>query len=457
LRCWAKASTPVSDVLLTVSISSTLTGFISKAQINAITMTTTGGWHEIDFDTAMPTTIPTDMTLSVFAISSVNTINVTVDEISIGYADNPYVTAAYGSYINNPEAIDGVSGKFGPAQDSRQILDFATIRGNLYMLTQEPAGRIHETSDNGTTEPAGWTINEIASNCGLLSAFALSTSQADDATGAGGEEWFSWASLSGARIFGGDQPWKISQEIQPDWDNINSAARKTVWCLNDPVARVMYFGLPTGTATQPDKVYTMSYRGLDTPYQIALAGPIINSGSKSFSTDRARKWSPWNMPMNNASLMYRSASVFEWVGMGRGFGQAYALNPAFLSDQDYGQINAYYCTYFFAGDAEMQLQLGAHRKMLAYLMAYVYGTGAIRITPMVDRAGNAWSIVCNRTLSPTPPNFDLEWAGGSVTGQRIAFKLQAIPATGTDANFVINRMVAVLRSNARLPVRGSSR
>jgi hypothetical protein len=95
--------------------------------------------------------------------------------------------------------------------------------------------------------------------------------------------------------------------------------------------------------------------------------------------------------------------------------------------------------------------------MLAYLMAYVYGTGAIRITPMVDRAGNAWSIVCNRTLSPTPPNFDLEWAGGSVTGQRIAFKLQAIPATGTDANFVINRMVAVLRSNARLPVRGSSR
>jgi hypothetical protein len=162
--------------------------------------------------------------------------------------------------------------------------------------------------------------------------------------------------------------------------------------------------------------------------------------------------------------MYRNASEVSFVGFGGNggsgpsYGNCYTLNPALLTDQDYGQINPYYTTYFFVNhDAEMALQLGAHRKMLAYLMAYVYGTGNLVITPLVNTPANAWPVVCTRPLPLNPPDFDMEWGGGSVVGQRIAFKIQSVPVTGTDNGFTLEKMVAVMRPASRLPVRGSSR
>jgi hypothetical protein len=207
----------------------------------------------------------------------------------------------------------------------------------------------------------------------------------------------------------------------------------------------------------------LSYRELDTAYAISTSPPVHTSFSgKLLSTDNVRKWARWNMPMNGAALMYRSASETSFVGFGgnggsgTSYGNCYTLNPALLTDQDYGQINSYYTTYFFVNhEAEMALQLGAHRKMVAYLMAYMYGVGTLVITPLVNSLTNAWPLVCRRTLSPTPPNNDIEWAGGSVTGQRIAFKVQALPATGTDNSFSLQKLVVVMRPASRLPVRGA--
>ena len=42
-----------------------------------------------------------------------------------------------------PEGIDGVTGIFGPEQgDTRPVMDFGIVRNTLYLLTQDPGGRM---------------------------------------------------------------------------------------------------------------------------------------------------------------------------------------------------------------------------------------------------------------------------------------------------------------------------
>ena len=484
LRCWVSGAIGKTA---TLTISSVSTSFASTA---TVTTTATGGqWLEAAFSATMPATIPSDMILTLTGATGT-----VVDEISIIYAQAPHLnTVMFGSYVDNPEAFDGLTGKFGASQDTRKIMDFGIIRQSMNVLTQDPSGRLHQVSDNGTTEPVGWTVNEIASDCGILSAFALTKSQADDNSASGGEEWMAWASSSGARIFGGYQPYKISQEIQPDWDLISPYYATTTWALNDPVKRLMLFGLPqTNVANQgaPSRIYLMSYRELDTAYQIATSGPIHTGLSgRLIATDHTRKWSPWNLTMNGASLMYRQAaagpgglppealSVVLLAGNGQapgaaaGFGNVYTLSAAKLTDDDYGQVHPYYTTYFFVThDQEQSLKcqdaqgngvtLGGMRKLLQYVTAYIgypaaSGTCNIILTFYPDSLTNAWPLTVTRTLTVNP-KFDLECAGGSAQGERIAIKFASSPVTGTDNGFTLQKVTAVLKRAERLQVRGSA-
>lgn len=437
----------------TLRISSASTGFSTSATING---TSVNGWKQADFDAVMPDTIPSDMILTLSGSAGA-----VVDAMSVIYASTPFLdTILYGSYIDNPEAFDGVSGKFGPANDTRKIMDLGIIRNSLYLFTRDPSGRIHGTNDNGVTEPVGWTISEVAANCGLLSAFALTKSQADDSTAGGGEEWLAWASASGARIFGGDQPWKLSQEIQPDWDTINHAALTTIWALNDPVSRVLYFGLPIGSATTPNLIYPMDYKGLDTPYEIAMSPPYnVSASGHLVAKDNARKWTRWHLAMHGASLLYRELTALSPVLLGNI--NLYVLDPLKLTDDDYGQINPYYTTYFFGGgQVESILKdqtgqpLGYQRKLLQYLTALFSGTGIGTITAYPDALSSPWPLVCTRALISNGRPL-MEWAGGNVIGHRIALKFSSAPATGTDNAFGLRMVTVALKAQRHLPVRGS--
>jgi hypothetical protein len=445
---------------LTATLSSASASFSATATVNGLT---DGSFQEAAFSQAMPTPIPSDMILTLTWTGTP-----IVDELSVIYQDNPYLDSIiYASYVNNPEGIDGVTGKFGSIQDSRKVMDIADLRQTLYFLTQEPSGRLHETSDNGVTEPAGWSVNEVAANCGLLSAFGLTKSQADDASAAGGEEWFAWASSSGGRIFGGSQPLKLSQEIQPDWDTINPADNAAVWALNDPVARRIYFGLPLSPDSRgaPNQLYVMDYRGLNSAEEIGNTGPVrIGFTGRVVATDHSRKWTRWTLPTNGAALMYREAGTIQpvlfagngWApGVQLSSGNVYTLNPAKLTDDDYGQIHPYYVTFFAPShDQEQALQLGGGRKLLVYLQAFVSGVGSIAITPFCDALTNPWTVTGTRTLSLTP-KYDLEWPGGNAQAQRIALKFASVPTSGTDNAFNLQKVVATLRRATHLPVRGA--
>ena len=433
-RAWIKGAGPT----ITLTISSATSGFTSSVTLAGISAT--GSWVEGDFSAAMPDSIPTDMILSL-----TGSISAIVDEISIIYTSNPYLdTVSYGSYVNNPEGFDGLSGKFGAANDTRKQMAFGLIRGTLFLLTRDPTGRLHAIIDNGTTEPAGWSVNQVATSCGCISAFGLTVSQADDASGGGGEEWIAWASYAGARIFGGDQPWKITQEIQPDWDTINPAAVTRVWACNDPYNRVIYFGLPVGTATAPSLIYPVDYKGLDTAFQIGQAAPVYRGqGGKMAAGEFCRKWTRWNLTMNGAALMYRQDSgqlfITFFAGNGLdpanpgsppigGFGNVYILCADAMTDDDFGQIRPYYVTYFFPSHIlEQVLGIGTQRKMLEFFQYLATGVGELRVSFLCNSLTNVWPLNCIRDLS-LDPQFDIEHPGSNATGQRIAFKFEGLPS-----------------------------
>ena len=468
LRIWIQPSAIDVNLNFYAVISSVLTGFTSTAVINGSAMTAGGAFVETDFSAVTPEAIPTDMLLTIYAVSTVTNRTILVDEGSIIYSQTPYLDGVlFGSYGNNAEGIDGESGKFGPVTDTRKVMDFGVMRETFYMLTQEPSGRLHETTDNGTTEPSGWQVNEVGANCGALSAFSLTKSQADDTAASGGEEWMAWASLSGGRIFGGSYPDKISQEIQPDWEQINPAAALTVWCVNDPVERALYFGIPLGTATAPNKLLFMSYRQLDSAQSIAGSPPFrVSFSGKLIATDNSRKWSLWNMSMNGAALMYREAGTLSLVlGAGNGvtpgaggFGNVYTLNPNKYTDDDYGQVNSYYYTYGFVNrGAEQQLQVGSHQKGFFGCLATVTWIGTMLVQVAPNDPANIWPLSCERTVSK--PNIDLQWGYGGIIiarGSRFFLKFSAVPLPGQTDNAYNIQMVTALIVPTRLKTRGSA-
>ncbi len=436
LRAWIKG----------VGATATLT-ITGGSPVSSITATITGdnangSWQEADFSGKTPVQIPADMVLSL-----TGTGGGTIDEISIIFSDVPAVQGLYGSYVDNPEGFDGVTGFFGPADDTHQTLAAGIIRSTLFLLTRDPAGRLHSVQNSGTSEPAGWTVNEVAAMCGVLSAFALTVSQSDDATAGGGEEWMAWMSFSGARLFGGDQPWKISEEIQPDWNGINSGAYLTCWALNDPSNRVIYFGLPKGlrlnsspavNATAPNLIYPVDYKELDGAYQIAQADPIQETIRGRVGRDAARKWTRWNIPANGAAQIYRAVGgplvtvLFSGNGaypntVAGGCGNTFTICGNSLTDDCLGAMAPYYFTYAFtSAELEQGLQLGGQRHLLTYLQWYILGVGTQIVTPYVNTLSNPWPITSRLPLR-ADPTYDDEWGGGNAQGQRIFFKFEVVP------------------------------
>lgn len=449
---------------LTATLSSASGGWSVSAPITFSNTFGNGEFFQFPFSAATPSFINSDTILTISTITS----SVQIDDLSIIYAETPYTNSVcLGSYVNNPEAFDGVTGVFGPSDDSHQIMEVVAMQGALFQLTLDPGGRIHRVNNNGTTEPAYWPIAQVGSNCGSLGPFAVTVSQADDSTASGGEEWFAWASATGAKIYDGSQPWKITQEIEPDWEAIimgqpgsgpyvlGQNVQTGTWALNDPVARVIYFGIAStlgpvlggGVSTSaPNLVYVLNYRELDTAYLIGNSPPIHTSLSgKLIATDHTRKWTPWKLPLNGASLMYRAqggglqpvffAGNAQQLTLAAGFGNVYTLNAAKYTDDDYGQIFPYYAIAFLPTvESGQATGLGGVRNILKYLTTYIAGLGTLTITPLVNNLTNAWSITGARNLEANPNN-DQEWAGGSATGQRISLKFSTAPPVGVVNTF----------------------
>jgi hypothetical protein len=433
-------------------------GVLATATIPLNTIPASGKFKSADFNALTPAVIPADCIIRIYGVNLANGQTCVIDELNWVFTAQPYREGVFRvSYVDDFEAFDANTGTLGPTDDPNPIMCMTVLRGTMYFQTTE---RLHQTRDNGLTEPWKWNVDQVA-NVGAMSVDAMSPVS-------DGEDWFftmsNGASGRGLYISDGGGPHKISQEYQTWFDAINTNAQSTGWLVNDSTARRCYMGVPNGSADFPNLILVMDYRELDQPSQISTSSPIhISFTGKMIASDLVRKWTRWNLTANCGSIITRPGGGKQFVigagngqalGAAPGFGNVYYFDTAKLTDDDYGQINPYYWTYFFVNhEMEQALQLGSHRKSFSYLTARVVGTGNLQITPAVNELSNAQRGLRACQLTSTLVR-DIE-RRLQISGERCAFKHSVTPLSGqTDVKMKIQRLVVTLQEESLTPIAG---
>src|SRR6266478_2407644 len=397
--------------------------------------------------TAPLATIPSDLVLRVYADTTPNQNGqLYIDSIEIFPTAQPLNTSLVrASRVEDPESYDGIDGLLSIAENNGQAIRAAfKLRERLYFVKEHS---LHATQDDGTNEPALWSIAEISRRLGTPSVRGVGI----------GEDWVVIAHRTGLYIFNGGEPIKISQEIQPTWNQINWQYGHTLWVTVDTKERRIFIGAPMGTATSPNKILTLDYRDLDSAEDIAGRPPInITYTGRKTATDKTRKWSPWTIAANSCALIERTDGTalvamgggVPGVGGGGATGKAYQLNTAQLSD-DGTAIPSYYTTHYFPERAvEQALSLGAHRKLFSYLTMFVEGAGNLSLTSFTDSASAPQTQQPLPLSSPSLKDLELPI---NVLGERVAFQ---VSTNQPGAWFRLQKFTPSVRVDPWAPVRG---
>ncbi len=392
-------------------------------------------------------TIPTDLVLQVYADGTpTNGAGFLVENIEIFATATPYNTSLVrASFADDPESYDGVTGYLGVSEaDGQSVRAAFVLRERLYLVKDRSC---FVTDDDGVNEPAAWTITEVSQTVGTPSVSGVDT----------GEDWAVIAGRAGIYIFDGGEPVKLSQEIQPLWDQINWAAGQTLWVRVDTRNKRILCGVPIGIATSASLILVLDYRGLQSAAEIAALGSIQFStlSGKLYSVGRSRKWCPWNITANCCTLAERAdgtAQMFLGNGLvsGAGNGKIYQLSDTQYSD-DGAAINSYYTTYFFlSSDLEQTYQVRSHRKLFAYLTMYAEGAGNLNLSAFVDNEGFPTALAPLPLSSPSPKDLEMPI---NLLGERVAFQ---VGTNSPGAWFRLERFIPSLLPDPWAPVRGGN-
>jgi hypothetical protein len=462
VELWLSLYNPGVDGDIIIEFYSSSTGYtFCQTRIPVANITPQGGWFTVGMGTSLNIPIPSDTLLRVYGYNLDSGCSVAIDEIEFFYTNNPKTTTFLFSYFNRPEGLDLVTGVLGPTDDTTAIQTFFGYRDSFLFLTSI---KLHETNDLADYEPSEWKVREISNNCGACSPHACST----------GENFSVWMTTPtayppvgrGLYIYTGGQVYKLSQEIQPDFDKVTPGSEQTTWVQNDSVMRRIYVGIPVFGASAPNRVYVLDYREMDSALQLADKSPIhISFSGKMICSDLSRKWTRWNVQANCGGILYIPNIGLEFCvgggtgmypgsgGLLNGYNNSYWFDPTKLTDDDYGQMAPYYVTYFFVNhEMEMQIQVGAHRKLFKRYAAFITGTGQFKLTPYAASLSNPW---------PSPPMWPLQRTmtydlgdGLNVSTERCAFKIASLPLTGhTDNGFNLAKFIPTLCQEPVSPIR----
>jgi hypothetical protein len=397
--------------------------------------------------TAPLTTIPSDLVLRVYADGTpTQNGQFYIDCIEIFPTAQPVnASLVRASRVEDPESYDGIDGLLSVAENNGQAIRAAfKLRERLYFVKEHS---LHVTQDDGTNEPALWSIAEVSRKLGTPSVRGVGI----------GEDWVVIAHRSGLYIFSGGEPIKISQEVQPTWNQINWQYGHTLWVTVDTKERRIFVGVPLGSATSPNKILMLDYRDLDSADDISGRPPInITYTGRKTATDKTRKWSPWTIAANSCALIERTDGTAlvamgggtPGVGGGGATGKIYQLNATQFSD-DGTAIPSYYTTHYFPErPVEQSLNLGAHRKLFSYLTMYVEGAGNLSLTTFVDSSSVPQAQQPLPLSSPSTKDLELPI---NILGERVAFQ---VSTNQPGAWFRLQKFTPSLRVDPWASVRG---
>jgi hypothetical protein len=422
------------------------TGGINTAGLQLTASQLTTNYVEYTAQLTAPlTTIPSDLLLQIYA-DGTPTLNgiFYIDSIEIYPTAQPLNSSLVrASRVEDPESYDGINGLLNVSENDGQAIRAAfKLRERLYFIKEHS---IHVTQDDGTNEPALWSMAEVTRRVGTPSVRGVGI----------GEDWVAIAHRTGLYIFSGGEPVKISQEIQPTWNKINWQYGHTLWVTVDTKERRILIGAPVGTATSPNQILMLDYRDLDSAADIAGRPPVtITFTGRKTATDKTRKWSPWTIAANSAALLERTNGAALMTlgagtpGVGSPSGKIYQLSDTQFSD-DGVAIPSYYTTHYFPERAvEQALQLGAHRKLFSYLTMYVEGAGNLGLTSFINTPSAPQAQQPLPLSSPSTKDLELPI---NILGERVAFQVSTNQA---GAWFRLQKFNPSVRIDPWAPVRG---
>lgn len=469
LRLAARCPSGLTTGSLVIDLFSPSTGLVyGSFVLPFVSMTTsmnifTASLLSTPFTTPTGTgSVPQDLLLRLYASGIGNGADVEIDRIEPFPTDQPTLTTQVQcSYVNNPEAFDGVTGLIGLSSQNQQPVYGGFVNYDLLYFLK--SGSMYSTQDNGTTEPSGWSVREVSNKVGTCGPLAYDY----------GEEWMvTMSGPAGLYLFNGGEPIKMSQELQPIIDAINWTYGYKIWVKNDIVNRRILIGvpLPTGPTTpafawlptapvnlnptSPNVILMCNYKELNTSLALATSTPMhISYSGKLIAWDMSRKWSIWNIASPGGDFIVRPDTTQPlFLGNGIASSKIYQFLQSQKSD-DGVAISSYYSTYgWFAPDAEQQYQpvLGSFIKRYIYMSVLAEGVGSMSMTQTRNSIFSGKSTTSTPQVLQSPLDWEIERPLNNMA-QRLflAFSTNAV-----NSWFELSKITLTARKDAYTPVRG---
>ena len=408
--------------------------------------------------TVFTSAVPSDLQYRIYATGLVNNGDVLIDRTEPFDLSQPVLTTQLrGSYASNFEAFDDVTGNLGFAVENQQeIRSVFTLFDNLYAVK---TGSMYSTTDNGITEPDGWTVREISNKVGTPSIHGVDS----------GEGWAVIVGLAGVYVFDGGQPIKFSQEIDPLWQTINWTYGYTLWARNDTNNRRLSIGIPIPTPnqwmpdfpvnanpTQPNVVLVCQYKELMNSGALAAEGPIRQSYTgmlKSFQL--GRKWSAWSIEAAYADFITRPDTTEPLFYCGDTDTSKIYQQIAGNHTDDGEPIFDQYITYpFLKADEAQALQAGLHNLMAEFAECLVVGAGALTVTVYPNTLDSPYATRLDPPfVLEDPPAYGDTEMPANVPGNRFFIGFETLVPGD---HFKLSRVVLNVKMDPWAPVRGSN-
>jgi hypothetical protein len=405
--------------------------------------------------TAFVTQVPVDLLLRVYASGIGNGADVEVDRLEVFDLSQPILsTQLRGSYFDNFEAFDDVTGNLGVAvQNQQPVRNAFELFDNLYIVK---SNSFVSTSDNGVTEPDGWEVKEISNKVGTPSINGVDY----------GEGWALIASQAGLYIFEGGKPQKISPEIDPLWQSINWEFGYTLWLRNDTDNRRILIGVPIPTPNQwmpefpvnaapqqPNVVLMCSYKELMTAGAVAGEGPVRQGYTGQLrSFQLGRRWSTWSIEAAYADFIQREDTTTPVFFCGdTNSAKIYQQLSGYYFDDGEELLDLYVTYPFLKTEQAQQIHAGLHELEATYASMMIAGGGNINISILTNTLDGPYADTLDPLVLGNPPAWgDTELPLNEV-GNRFFVQFET-KAPGDW--FKLSRFVLTVGENPWAPCRG---
>ena len=340
-------------------------------------------------------TVPSDLLIRIYATELPDGASILVDRIEPFPTDQPVLsTQLRASYFDNFEAFDQITGALGVGTQNQQpVTNAFTLFDNLYVVKTKS---MDSTTDNGVTEPNGWSVREVSNKVGTPSIYGVDV----------GEGWALVCGQAGLYLFEGGEPIKINPELDGEpglWQSINWTYGNTLWIRNDTEKRKIYIGVPIATPnqwmpkfpananpTQPNVVLMCNYKELMTSGALANEGPLRVTYTGDLKTYAlGRKWAAWLIEACYADFITRPDTTDQIFYCGDAdTGKIYQQIAGNYADDGQGMFSDYYSYAFPKSQEAQQSGMGLTELEATYMTLLVQGSGDLDMTIIPNALGS---------------------------------------------------------------------